>query len=124
MRVLLIDDDPAFLRHAEVVLRGLSVSVVCHLGPIGSLAAAKQHDPDVILLDLNMPSLDGRWLFSELQRVCKKARICFCSNAEPGRLDRLARAAGAHGMITKSQFNEPGVVALRGILMGIGRDER
>src|SRR5688500_5522205 len=65
-RLLLIEDDPAECRVLELLLSrdGYSVSVA-HDGAQG-LAIAHHAPPDVVLLDLNMPQLDG---FAVLEKL-------------------------------------------------------
>ena len=58
-RVLVVDDDPALLRALRIGLdaRGFEV-IVAHTGAEG-LSRAAQPTPDVIVLDLGLPDLDG-----------------------------------------------------------------
>jgi DNA-binding response OmpR family regulator len=115
VRVLVIDDDLRWLEEAKAILVQLGSEVLAHIGPDGSLYAARRYKPDLILLDLNMPDLDGKWLLTELKKQ-STAQIYFCSDAEPGRLKTLVRVVGADGIITKTEMREPGAPALRRIL--------
>lgn len=115
MRVLVIDDDLRWLEEAKAILGKLGTECLAHIGPRGSLFAARIFQPEVILLDLNMPDLDGTWLLTELKKQ-SNARVFFCSDVEPGRLKSLVRIVGADGIITKTEMREPGTPALRRII--------
>lgn len=66
-RVLVIDDDTAMTEMLKVTLEPRAFEVVtAHTGEEG-IDAAKNLDPDVIILDLFMPGMDG-W------QVCKAIR--------------------------------------------------
>lgn len=106
MRVLLIDDELAWLEEATRILRTLGAEIAINLGARGAVFASFVFKPDLILLDLNMPDLTGTWLLSELRK--SKARIFFCSDVEPGRLKALARVVGADGIISKSEARAAG----------------
>jgi CheY-like chemotaxis protein len=57
--VLVVDDDPATARLVHATLAGLGYRAVCRADGESGLAAIPQERPDVILLDLIMPVLDG-----------------------------------------------------------------
>ncbi len=65
-KILLIDDDPelVFMTRIRLQAAGYRVSTACD-GEQG-LAAARQEEPDLILLDVMMPGMDG---FSVLERL-------------------------------------------------------
>jgi two-component system KDP operon response regulator KdpE len=58
-RVLVVDDDPRILRTLEVNLRARGYEVdLARTGEAALEAAAKRH-PDVVILDLGLPTMDG-----------------------------------------------------------------
>lgn len=58
-RVLLVDDDPVISRLTSSLLRRHHFDVRCLTDPRALLAAPESARPDVILLDINMPEMDG-----------------------------------------------------------------
>ena len=66
-RVLLVDDDPAILRLLEVNFRieGFDVDAAAHGEE--AIAAATAARPDVAILDLMLPGMDGRQILERLR---------------------------------------------------------
>jgi DNA-binding NarL/FixJ family response regulator len=103
LRVLIVDDHPAFRRALAAALKLVeSVEVVGEAG--GGVAAAEQAEtlvPDVILMDLSMPDLDG---ISAMRRIHERDPtmpvVILTAHADPG-VEKEARAAGARGFLAK-----------------------
>ena len=67
-KILLIDDEPAFTRLLKMNLEKTGVYEVReeHVGSRG-LAAAKEFKPDLVLLDVVMPDIDGGTVVSQIR---------------------------------------------------------
>jgi DNA-binding response OmpR family regulator len=89
--ILVVEDDPG-IGNALVTYAGHR-GFETHYAPDGlaAIEAAERLRPDVILLDIALPGLDGRDVFLRLQRagVLDKAVVIFAT-ARDGQLDRLA----------------------------------
>ncbi len=59
LRVVAIDDDPGMLDFYQAVLGRLNVHLQCAQDPVTGLELTEQFDPDLVLLDLTMPNIDG-----------------------------------------------------------------
>ena len=67
MKIIVIDDDPAMTELLQLLLQPTSSEIyTANSGPVG-IDLIKEHKPDVVVLDLMMPDMDG-W------QVCKKIR--------------------------------------------------
>ena len=66
-RVLVIDDDPAVNRMIGTTLRSHGFRVASAYDGSAGLAEVQSQEPDVIILDLAMPVMDGRTFFRELR---------------------------------------------------------
>ena len=67
MKIMVIDDDPAMTELLQLLLQPASSEVyTANSGPVGIDLIKRKH-PDVVILDLMMPDMDG-W------QVCKKVR--------------------------------------------------
>lgn len=58
-RVLLIDDDPLLLEYQSEILRAAGMEVYASTSALQVLDALKEHQPDVIVLDVYMPEASG-----------------------------------------------------------------
>jgi signal transduction histidine kinase/CheY-like chemotaxis protein len=103
-KLLLIEDNLANLHLIERILKrrpGISLLPAMQ-GTLG-LELAREHDPDLILLDLHLPDLTGAEVLHRL-RADPKTRdlpvVIVSADASPGRIRRLVDA-GAHGYLTK-----------------------
>lgn len=67
MRVLVIDDDPVVRRLVALTLADEGYGVRTAANGAEALELVSEVDPDVIVLDLEMPEVDGRTCFRELR---------------------------------------------------------
>jgi len=59
MKILIADDDPQILRALRVTLRARGYEIVTAEDGKAALNAVIEHHPDLVMLDLGMPRLDG-----------------------------------------------------------------
>jgi len=101
---LLLADDQALVRGALAALLGLEpdLEVVAEVGSGDAvLAAVLEHRPDVALLDVEMPGLDGIAATAEVRRAAPDTRVLIVTTfGRPGYL-RRALQAGADGFVVK-----------------------
>lgn len=101
---LLLADDQELVRGALAALLDLEtdLSVVAEVGRGDEvLAAAQEHRPDVALLDVEMPGMDGVAATEALHAAMPTCRILIVTTfGRPGYL-RRAMAAGAAGFVVK-----------------------
>ena len=70
LRVVIVDDEPparALLREYLAELGGVEVVAECCDG-FAAVAAVSEHDPDLLLLDIQMPQLSGFEVIEALDR--------------------------------------------------------
>jgi len=66
-KVLLIDDDPALVRMIRLVLLSEGLNVDTAVDGLNGLEKFSADNFDVIVLDLQMPNMDGRQFFREIR---------------------------------------------------------
>lgn len=103
-KVLLVDDDPRIRKIAQISLQGVggwNVSVVS--SGFEAIEAAKADRPDVILLDVMMPEMDGPTTLAKLREIEEVADIpviFFTAKVQKQEVDSYL-ALGAAGIISK-----------------------
>jgi DNA-binding NarL/FixJ family response regulator len=103
IRVLLVDDEPMFLAALEALLA--TDDRIAVVGKADSaedaLEIAEQEHPDVALVDLAMPGLDGFELTRRLLRDHAAARVLAVSGLTHARDAERALEAGASAFLLK-----------------------
>jgi two-component system nitrate/nitrite response regulator NarL len=117
-RVLLVDDHKMFLE-------GLSSILKPHFDVVGraangeeALAAAQQLHPDVIVMDISMPVLDGVAATRRLQEMRTPAKIILLTMHTDPNFVAESLEAGASGYVFKSDAGQEIIAAIRAVLRG------
>ncbi|TYK47871.1 response regulator transcription factor [Actinomadura decatromicini] len=115
IRVLLADDEH-LIRGAVAALLGLEpdLEVVAEVGRGDEVAAAvAAHDPDVAVLDIEMPGADGLAVAEDLAASGARCAVCILTSfGRPGYL-RRAMAAGVRGFVAKDAPTQELAAAIR-----------
>ena len=102
-RILLADDHPMIRTALEVLLRDTSFDIV---GMVGSgdeaLAAVEQLQPDILLLDLQMPGGGGMEVLRRLPSAGARPSVILLTAAIDDVSLMEARALKVHGMVLKN----------------------
>jgi PAS domain S-box-containing protein len=125
LRVLLVDDAAdirLLLRFALAAESGYDVVGEAANG-LEAVELATQLQPDVVVLDLSMPVMDGLQAIPELLRVCPEGRIVVLSGFDEARMKQVALDLGAHGYVEKGAATAELVAVLTGLFPthGLGR---
>ena len=102
--MLYVEDNPANLKLMETLIDRMAgiTMVSAHTGELG-LELAEVHKPDVIILDINLPGING---FQALRRLKESEAtrdipvIALTANAKPSEVKRGLKA-GFHRYLTK-----------------------
>ncbi len=108
--ILIVDDDPLILRALSRVLESGGYRVVTHDSGFGLSGVVRQHHPDLLLLDVNMPGLSGDGALSALHALAGRfgtlpVPVVFHSGLSNSELSLLARTCGAKGHLCKPARN-------------------
>jgi len=101
-RILIVEDEVDVARALAEVLEAAGYETVSALNGLEALAQLREgHRPDLILLDMSMPVLDGRGFRLEQQRMKEAAEIPVVVVTADGEARRKAFSIRAQGHIHK-----------------------
>jgi DNA-binding NarL/FixJ family response regulator len=115
--VLIVDDHPVVRQGLRVLLEvqdGIAVAAEAGDGP-AALALAAEHVPDVILLDLKLPGMDGIAVLGELAAQDSPSRVLVLTSMTEPAAAAAALRAGAAGVLYKDVDPDALVRAIRAV---------
>jgi DNA-binding NarL/FixJ family response regulator len=127
LRVVAVDDHPVFLRGLVACLEDAPDVEIAGLAADGesALEVIAATDPDVVLLDLNLPRLDGVGVLERLRSSGANLPVLMLTMYEDERALRAAFDAGARGYLLKGSDQAAVLAALRTVAGGgvvVGRE--
>jgi CheY-like chemotaxis protein len=120
VRILVVDD---FAEWRHYVLEKLREE--CSFEVVGVVAdgfeavlEAEEMQPDLVLLDIGLPGLDGIEAARHIRKVAPDSKIIFLSQENDPDLARAALSVGAHGYVIKSDVGRDLLRALHAAMLG------
>jgi DNA-binding NarL/FixJ family response regulator len=120
VRILVVDDFADWRRFVLAKLRendGLRVIGVAVDG-LGAVLKAEELQPDLILLDISLPKLDGIGAARRIRKVAPASKILFLSQELDLEVAQAALSAGGHGYVAKSDADSELFAAVEAIMLG------
>ena len=118
IRVLLVDDDPLVRTALTWLIEGAEdVEIVAEADDGGTaVEAALLHRPDVVLMDLRLPTVDGITATSRIRALPRPPEVVVLTTWDVD--DAVVRAldAGASGFLLKSSAPEEILQAVRAVV--------
>lgn len=118
--ILIVDDHPVVRQGLRTMLSSEPDIVVAGLAASAreALAHVQRAEPDVVLMDLRMPEMEGTDAIAELRRIAPGLRILVLTNYGSDEYIIRATQAGAMGYLLKNTPQEEIVKAVRMIFQG------
>ena len=114
VRVLVVDDHETFRHVAAAVVEATGGFVV--VGSVGSgeelLVAAEGTEPDLVLMDINLPGMDGIEATRQLRAMPRPPVVILLSTYDEADVGARARECGASGYLAKSAFGTDRLAAV------------
>jgi CheY-like chemotaxis protein len=94
--ILAVDDTPFFLTTLKKILQDTDYKLLCVTSGSDALKSLEKHPPNLVLLDIEMPVMDGYELASQIRKRGEKAPIVFLTgNAKKENVVRAVEAGAA-----------------------------
>jgi DNA-binding NarL/FixJ family response regulator len=115
--VLVVDDHPVILRLLRTVLGGNAAIEIVGEAADGRAAIALARDlaPDVVVIDLSLPQVDGLDACAAIRAAVPACRVVVFSASDASRSEAGALAAGANAYVEK----DAGVEALASVVVAL-----
>lgn len=119
VRVLVVDDFEPWRRYIRSKLPEGQYDLVGEARDgLEGVQKAEELQPDLILLDIGLPALNGIEAASRIREVSPKAKILFVSEQRSRDIAAAALRSGAHGYVTKSYAGTELLSAIEIVLQG------
>ncbi|WP_222597152.1 response regulator transcription factor [Chitinophaga pinensis] len=120
VRIFITDDHPIVLEGLKNVLNatdGFSVMGTCSTGK-ETLEAFQEKEPDILLLDINLPDINGVELCAEVKKKHPDVYVIALSVHNEAPIINSMLRQGASGYIQKNALSEIIVEAIQDVLKG------
>jgi DNA-binding NarL/FixJ family response regulator len=120
LKVLLVDDDALVRAGLRIILSSAEdIDVVGETGDgAGAVAAVREHRPDVVLMDIRMPRMDGIAATTALRRLDVPPQVIVLTTYQADEQVVAALRAGASGFLVKDTPPSDIISAIRLVAAG------
>lgn len=115
LRIVVADDNPAFLAKLVSVLATEFEVVATSADGKSALECIRLWQPNVVVLDLEMPEFNGIEVTRELNKSPSSPAIVLCSIENDPEIVEAARRAGALGYVFKPRVAEDLIAAVKAV---------
>ncbi len=111
-RIVVVDDEPSILEMMRLRLESLGATVIAVLRSADAVAVVRAQNPDIVLLDIMMPDMDGFAVIRQLKEldVTRQIPVIFMTARDEIDSRVLGLDLGAHDYVTKP-FNTIELIA-------------
>jgi two-component system nitrate/nitrite response regulator NarL len=114
-RIVIVDDDPSFLKTVRRLLEAQGFSVVGEaLNGHDGIAAALELAPDVVLVDVNLPDIDGFEVVKRLADGGSAPPVVLTSIRSASDFGSLIETSPARAFITKADITGDALIGFIG----------
>jgi DNA-binding NarL/FixJ family response regulator len=111
---LIVDDHAGFRAHARRLLECEGYQVVGEAADCASaLEAARELEPELVLVDVHLPDEDGFELTERLGSLPDPPEVVLTSSRDGAELDECVSGCGACGFVSKSDLSREAIEELR-----------
>src|ERR1700740_135257 len=120
IRVLVVEDTQPFRKYKQSTLRKRpELQVVGEvIDGLEAVETAEKVQPDLIVLDIGLPSLNGIEVARKVRKVSPKSKILFVSQESCNDVVQEALRSGASGYVVKSNAGSELLPAVKAVLQG------
>ena len=120
-KVLIVDDHPVIRLAVRMLMERHGYEVVAETdNGVDALQLAREHVPDIVILDIGIPKLDGLEVICRLASAKQPApfKVLVLTSQAPGHFSMRCMQAGAAGYVCKQQDLTELLSAIKAVLSG------
>ena len=111
--VLIVDDHPSFRASARTLLEAEGFEVVGEAeNGEAAVAAVQELQPDLVLLDIQLPDIDGFCVAERLRKLEDPPTVILTSSRDGADYGRCIGDCGARGFVPKAELSGAAIAAL------------
>ena len=123
IKFLVVDDEKGVVDELKELLEMRSYRVYSATSGEQALLIMKKENPNIVILDILMPGMDGIEVLRQIKKTHPKTRVIMLTAVEDEGMKKMATSLGASGYLTKPYSFEEVVSISRKIINGICREE-
>jgi DNA-binding NarL/FixJ family response regulator len=113
MTVLIVDDHPSFRASARTLLEAEGYEIVGEAeNGAAALQAVKELKPDLVLLDVQLPDMDGFQVADQLRRLANPPAVVLTSSRDSADFGSCMQVCCANGFVPKADLSGAAIAAL------------
>jgi DNA-binding NarL/FixJ family response regulator len=120
VRTLVVDDFEQWRKVVSAALQGkLGVHIIEEAADgLEAVQKAQEMQPDLVVLDIGLPTLNGIEVARHIRRVSAKSKVVFLTENPSRDITEAALQDGANGYVIKSAFASELIPAIQAVLEG------
>ncbi|HNQ87689.1 MAG TPA: response regulator transcription factor [Verrucomicrobiota bacterium] len=104
MKILIVDDNPEIRQLLRSLFDGMDAECIESVDGQAALTACREQQPDWVLMDIEMPVMDGLTATRQITQAFPGARVLILTQYEGPHLRAAAIQAGATGYLLKDDL--------------------
>ena len=123
IKFLVVDDEKGVVNELKELLEMRDYKVYSATSGEEALSIMKKENPNIVVLDILMPGMDGIEVLRQIKKTYPKTRVIMLTAVEDEGVKKMATSLGASGYLTKPYSFEEVISISRKVINDICREE-
>lgn len=123
IKFLIVDDEPDVVSQVGELFTLRNYAVVTATSGTKALEQMKKEKPNIVILDIRMPDINGIDVLKEIKKTYPKTRVIMLTGIEDDVTKNMAMELGASGYLTKPYSYSELIEMARKLIQDICQEE-